>query len=59
MPVTSSQIRVLRKRLKLDRQDFATALGVRDTTVWRWETGRTMPMKIFVRKMAEMAKAAR
>jgi DNA-binding transcriptional regulator YiaG len=45
--VTPSQIRSLRKRLRLSAEGFAAALGFtgeeRRITVWRWETGRRKP----------------
>jgi DNA-binding transcriptional regulator YiaG len=45
--MTPSQIRALRKRLKLSPAAFAAALGFIGAhariTVWRWETGERRP----------------
>lgn len=53
--MTAKQIEALRKRLNLDRQAFATAIGVKETTVWRWEGGRSKPHGVFVQKMRDLA----
>jgi len=45
--MTSSQIRVLRKKLKLSRTDVGLELGFAEKiariTIWRWETGKRRP----------------
>jgi DNA-binding transcriptional regulator YiaG len=59
--MTTTQIRTLRKRLKLSPEDFASSLSFtgkgRRITVWRWENGRRRPspqtvllMKALLRK---------
>jgi len=45
--MNASQIRTLRRRLRLSPEDFAATLGFGGKnariTVWRWETGRRKP----------------
>jgi len=59
--VTPSQIRRLRKRLRLSSEDFTAALGFPDEdrriTVWRWETGRRKPSTQTVALMKTLSRS--
>ena len=44
----------IRERLGFTQREFASALGVQVSTVWRWETGRTAPredMRAAIRRL--------
>ena len=45
-----------RNSLKLSREKAGKALGVSGITVWRWETGRSMPEKPQLQKIAKWSK---
>lgn len=38
-----TQIREIRDRLNLSREQFARKLGISFFTVWRWEKGKSKP----------------
>lgn len=39
--MTGAELKVLRVRLGVTRQELGDAIGVNPVTVWRWETGKT------------------
>lgn len=41
--MSPKKIRRLRERLGMSQRQFAEALGVKQSTVWRWESGRATP----------------
>jgi len=44
----------IRERLGFSQREFASALGVQVSTVWRWETGRSAPredMRAAIRRL--------
>lgn len=38
-----TQVRILRKKMGVSRKELAAQVGVSDTTVSRWETGKQKP----------------
>lgn len=56
--MTPSQIRALRRGLRLSPEDFAAALGFTGDhariTVWRWETGKRKPSAQAIALMKQM-----
>jgi DNA-binding transcriptional regulator YiaG len=56
--LTPSQIRALRRNLKLLPEEFADQLGFagdnRRITVWRWETGKRKPSEQTVMLMKRL-----
>jgi DNA-binding XRE family transcriptional regulator len=42
------EIRGLRERMQMSQQDFGRALGVSRVTVWKWETGRSIPQETYI-----------
>jgi DNA-binding transcriptional regulator YiaG len=56
---TPEAIKALRLRLGLTREDVAVRLNVRATTVYRWESGRAVPLRVFARQLDALAEAAR
>jgi DNA-binding transcriptional regulator YiaG len=59
--MTPSQIRALRRKLKLSREKFGAGLGFADKsapiTVWRWETGRRKPSAQTLMVMSRLLEA--
>jgi len=59
--MTPSQIRTLRKKLKLSPEDFAARLGFAGKsariTVWRWEMGKRKPSAQTILLMKKLTKA--
>lgn len=45
----------VRKRLKLNQQAFADLIGVSIVTVSRWETGVSVPHRVLLRRVKELA----
>ena len=41
----------LRSRLHLTRAQFAEKLHVDRITVWRWESGRTTPLPVYLKQI--------
>jgi DNA-binding transcriptional regulator YiaG len=39
----SGQAETLRRRVRLSRRELARLLSVEHTSIWRWETTRTLP----------------
>ena len=39
--VTSEEVKALRERFGLSREDLASRLGISHMTVYRWETGKS------------------
>ena len=57
--ITAEGVRRLRKRLGMTQRAFAAALGTQQMSVWRWESGRTKAIGIYVEKMRSLVAAAR
>lgn len=55
--MTPSEIRSLRERLKLSREEFASSLGVSKWTVRSWELGERNPRDIAIKVMKEVPNA--
>lgn len=53
---TAKNISILRKRLKLTQEAFATRLGVSFTTVNRWERGHSAPSKSALKALEALSK---
>jgi DNA-binding transcriptional regulator YiaG len=56
--MTPSQVRSLRKKLKLSPEEFGSRLGFKGTngriTVWRWEAGKRRPSDQTVMLMMQL-----
>jgi len=50
----AEKIRRLRLRLGLTQEQFATKVGVTFSTVNRWESGRTQPSPLAMRRINEL-----
>lgn len=53
--MNGTEIKELRKRLKLTQQEFADKIGVDRVTVARWETNNKRPSKLAKRQLARLA----
>jgi len=53
--MNGSEIRALRKKLKLSQQEFADKLGVSKCTVGRWEIDKVEPSPLAVARIKELA----
>ena len=51
--MTASDIKIIRKALRLSQQDLAMKLGVNIVTISSWETGKTTPANRLIRKKLE------
>lgn len=51
-------VKLIRERMGLDREQFAALVPVDPATVWRWENGTT-PHPIIQTRLRELAKAKR
>lgn len=49
-------VKELREKLMLSQHEFADFLGVAFVSVNRWENGRTKPVYVVRRKLAELCK---
>jgi DNA-binding XRE family transcriptional regulator len=56
MSMTPKQIKKTRLELGYTQEDFAAQVGVRATTIYRWETGRAKPHNVFIDRIQELAK---
>ena len=45
------QIRVARERLGMSREELAAKVGCSAVSIWKWETGRTMPLPAFRKQL--------
>ena len=54
--MTPEQITALRLALGLTRQLFAVRVGVAQMTVYRWETGESVPRGLVLKKLRFMAR---
>lgn len=50
------EIKAIREKLKMTQRVFANAVGVTETTISRWESGRVAPHQFLVDKIKELAK---
>lgn len=50
------EIKAVREKLELTQRAFADAVGVTETTISRWESGRVAPHQLAVDKIKELAK---
>ena len=57
--ITPKQIKKARQKLGMTQEDFARAVGVRATSVHRWEVGKHKPLSIFERIILELVKQKR
>lgn len=55
-PFRRDTIRELRESLSMSQREFASHLGVPQTTVNRWETGRTTPSADYLGLMYDLAR---
>jgi transcriptional regulator with XRE-family HTH domain len=46
-------IRTRRRELGMTSVDLAQLCGVRENTIWRWETGKVQPSRPFLRRLAD------
>jgi len=53
--MTGEEIKVLRKKMGLTQEDFASKVGARTTTISRWETGKQRPGRM-ARKLLDLMK---
>lgn len=49
--MTATEIKELRKSLKLSQEEFAYKMDVSVTTISRWERGKIIPHRSFQKKM--------
>lgn len=54
-PWTAHKIRVLRRKLGLNRTNFAHAAGVAELSVQRWESGRRSPSALAIASLERLA----
>lgn len=54
-----SEVRSLRRRLKLTQESFADRLGVSKTTVARWEIDQVRPSPLALARLSDLKKYAR
>lgn len=52
-------VRAIRKRLGLNQQEFATALGVTFASVSRWELGKVRPSHLALDRIERIARLGR
>jgi DNA-binding transcriptional regulator YiaG len=52
--MTGSEIRTLRRSLKMNQQEFADRLGVAKSTVARWEIEHVKPSPLAVARIKEL-----
>jgi len=57
--MSPQQIKRLRNALRLTQQNLADAIGARQHTVARWETGRNKPRGANLKALRELAATAR
>jgi DNA-binding transcriptional regulator YiaG len=57
--MSPQQIKRLRKTLQFTQQKLADAIGARQHTVARWETGRNQPRGANLKALRELAAKAR
>jgi len=57
--MTGSEIRILRRNLKMNQQEFADRLGVAKSTVARWEIDQVKPSPLAVARIKELKGAVR
>lgn len=53
--MNGTEIKELRRSLKLTQQEFADKIGVDRVTVARWETNNKRPSKLAKRQLARLA----
>ena len=53
----ANAIKEIRQKCFLSQNSFATELGVSFSTVNRWETGKTVPNCIMMKRIVEFCKA--
>lgn len=57
-PDENNEVRKLRKKLGLSKQEFADVMAVDSGTVSRWERGKQKPKAVHQRRMARLSKKA-
>ena len=54
--MTGTEIKALRKKLKITQQGLADAIGVDRVTVARWETDQRRPSNLAKKQLARLSK---
>ena len=57
--MTGSEIRTVRRKLRLTQQGFADKLGVAKSTVGRWEIDQVKPSPLAIARIKELEGAMR
>jgi len=47
-------VKRLRRKLRMTSQELATVVGVSISTVSRWETGKSKPSKLAIKRLQEL-----
>ena len=58
MPLIGARAKELRERLGKTVEEIASAVGVGENTIWRWETGKTQPSGARVSLLADALKSS-
>lgn len=48
------QIRMARERLGMSREELAAKVGCSAVSIWKWETGRTLPLPAFRKRLERL-----
>lgn len=51
------EIKRIRLKLEMTQEKFAASVGATRKTIFRWETGESVPHKMFVMRIKELARA--
>ena len=54
--ITPKDVKEIRQRMKLSQTKFAKLIGTTQNTIYRWEFGIAVPIKIFQEKIIETAR---
>ena len=49
--MTAKQIKRLREKLKMSREELAAKIGTSVSSISRWESGTSIPMRFFMRQL--------
>lgn len=50
------EIKRIRRRLEMTQEKFAQKVGATRKTIFRWEIGESVPHKMFVMRLKELAR---
>lgn len=53
---SKQRVALLRKRLRMTQEEFATRVGITWVTVSRWENGRSKPSKLATQRLEALEK---